>query len=1200
MMVVGAKWSRGLRCSGIIAAATLVYHLPAYLALERWVLARTVVVVQPSGPEGPRRLLAAGARRVLVIGGDFVSEPGMEVRPLSGTRLPLRDESVDMVVCIEAFGGLRSTDRRELLREGYRVLRGEGIFCSWIEQREAEAFGRTLVGSSQIDFWGLEDQIGAIFPRVDMLAQMPWQGFSLAPILDDDSGGEPQLALREELLDEAPEASHYLAVASKSRTPAGLARECLLIPLPRSEVFGFDPQAERDSAEIEELRDELDRLREELSLRAAKVAAAHGRVRELESQLDSLRARTSEVEAAEVERLRDGLTEAETQLSIFRAREQEQGAHIARLEDERAELEAALATARSEQSTRGATIAATEAELQRELEAARARARDSEAELRRELEATRERVREGEAERARELEAVRERAREGEAERGRELEAARARTRELEQQLHETDERLRSQATDLQILTRTSAEHEKAVERLTTALDNERRALEQARADEKQLRARLESLDAEREELRRQNEVYVAEREGARKLAQRMEAELEVAGRRAKEHEQAHAAKIEEASRLAGELEAMRKRLDEAEKALAQTRSRAEELSATAAQGAEQGRMLADVALDRDRLREELSQRNRQLEELEARVWETREALQKERLEGVRLGGEVERLREQVERSRAEEHKRSRELEQLGRELRALEVGKAEATALLRARDEQLARLSQEAQSLAGASADVDQLRAQLRERNEELARLADQLAAVEARDDQVETRSKQSEAALAQANERIAKLQAELEQQVAVAAKSESELDVKRLEIEQLSSTVTSLQAQLEDARERGKQREGEKAELQRQLEEAASVRDSLRRQLREREQEIDRLAADSDTHSLELLQLRRELEAASEQASRIERGEGEGPSAEELASWPEPARRELERLRSAMAQQAREHARELTAARAEAVTSAGPGVDASRLRRLRLEVQVRTAEQEYMLAQLDGAEQKIWEMTDAADRNAARFAASLAQLEKHKETVDSLLDELEVTRNLLAAEQARALEQERLLASERAKMARAGLGIEGFPTSDTSDDPFADFDGNMLDLGPDESRERDPGSAKPPAKPSPANSEPTAAGSKPDPAAPKRASVATASKPSKPAANGETRPTAQELDHTLASLTDDDEDETSFADLNDDHPAAPADPPSTPASVAAAVKEPGVPTELAGARTVKIELNTTRARMTVEAVDDDEWLEE
>jgi hypothetical protein len=124
----------------------------------------------------------------------------------------------------------------------------------------------------------------------------------------------------------------------------------------------------------------------------------------------------------------------------------------------------------------------------------------------------------------------------------------------------------------------------------------------------------------------------------------------------------------------------------------------------------------------------------------------------------------------------------------------------------------------------------------------------------------------------------------------------------------------------------------------------------------------------------------------------------------------------------------------------------------------------------------------------------------------------------------------------------------------------------------------------------------------------------------VASASKPSKPASasGAETRPTAQELDQTLASLTDDDEDEASFADLNDtaepDAPlarsqakssssakAAPASPPpSTPPKDPP--KEPGVPTEMpsASARTVKIELNPSRARMTVEAVDDDEWPDE
>ena len=43
------------------------------------------------------------------------------------------------------------------------------------------------------------------------------------------------------------------------------------------------------------------------------------------------------------------------------------------------------------------------------------------------------------------------------------------------------------------------------------------------------------------------------------------------------------------------------------------------------------------LRLDEDDLEDdELSQRNRQFEELEAKIWETREALQKERLESVR------------------------------------------------------------------------------------------------------------------------------------------------------------------------------------------------------------------------------------------------------------------------------------------------------------------------------------------------------------------------------------------------------------------------------------------------------------------------------------------------------------------------------------------------------------------------------------
>jgi DNA repair exonuclease SbcCD ATPase subunit len=1159
---------------GIIPAR--VYHLPAYLALERWVLARTVVVVQPSGPEGPRRLLAAGARQVLVIGGDFASEPGMEVRPAAGSRLPLRDESIDLVVCIEAFGALRSTDRRELLREGHRVLRPEGVLCAWIEQRESEAFGRTLAGSSQLDFWALEEHISAIFPRVDMLAQMPWQGFSLAPILDERTAlrpgesEEPQLSLREDLLAEPPEASHYLAIASKSRVPPGLARECLLIPLPRNEVFGFDPQAERDGAEIDELRDELDRLREELSLRAAKVASAHGRVRELESQFENLRARSTEVEVAEVERLRDALIEAETQISIFRAREQEQGGALARIEDDRADLQRELESVRREQTHRGNNVAEVEGEL---------------SELRREIDSLRS------AER-------------------------------------EARDKLRAQETDLQILTRNSAEQDKAVERLTAQLEAERKALEDARATDKTLRERLEQLDGERQELRRQNEVFVAEREGARKLAQRVEAELDVANRRARQQEQTLAGKIEEASRLAGELEGLRKRLDDADKTLAQTRSRAEELSATAAQGAEQGRMLADVALDRDRLRDELSHRARQVEDLEGRLWEARETLQKERLESVRVGGEVERLREQLERSRAEENKRVKEVEQLGRELRNLEVEKAETNALLRSRDEQLQRMERDVEAIAGQSEDVDDLRGQLRARQDELARLGDQLVQAQAREERATAQTAKRERELEEVGERIVRMQRDIDGQQSLAADLQNEVDVRQVEIEQLVSTVSNLQAEIEEAKERARQRELERDALQREIEEAGAARESLRRQLKIREDELEQLTAMQASHSLEITQLRRELEARNEVDDDASDGTGDIIDDDELASWPDAARREIKRLRAVLTNQAREHARELTRVRETATAKPGQAGEVERLRRLRLEIQVRSTEQEQMLSQLDGAEQKIWEMTDAADRNAARFAASLAQLEKHKETVDSLLDELEVTRNLLSAEQARALEHERMLGSERAKMARAGIGIEGFPNADpATDDPFADpfkdFDTDMVDLGASPAPVKFHGPPTPPKsgseKSGPEKSEPE----KPTPEKP--ASVTRAVAP--PRKSG-ARPTANELDEALATLTDDDE--TSFAELNDFNessapkpvaragsgPVARVDPDapvarprrgsSSGVQAAAVVEklEVGVPGEVhdvqgsRGSKQIKVPPpSSNKARITVEEVDDDEW---
>src|SRR5690606_28285625 len=132
---------------------------------------------------------------------------------------------------------------------------------------------------------------------------------------------------------------------------------------------------------------------------------------------------------------------------------------------------------------------------------------------------------------------------------------------------------------------------------------------------------------------------------------------------------------------------------------------------------------------------------------------------------------------------------------------------------------------------------------------------------------------------------------------------------------------------------------------------------------------------------------------------------------------------------LRAQLAAQARRHAEHVARLESAPVDESRDATH-DRMKAHRLEAQVRAEEQEVLLGLLEGAEQRIWEMNDASDRNAARLAASLAQLEKHKEMLDEVGEELELNRKLLASAQARALEQERLLASERAKLARAGIG--------------------------------------------------------------------------------------------------------------------------------------------------------------------------
>jgi hypothetical protein len=268
------------------------------------------------------------------------------------------------------------------------------------------------------------------------------------------------------------------------------------------------------------------------------------------------------------------------------------------------------------------------------------------------------------------------------------------------------------------------------------------------------------------------------------------------------------------------------------------------------------------------------------------------------------------------------------------------------------------------------------------------------------------------------------------------------------------MRAKLEQLHARADDAAELAEQRQA-------QLEELRAERERLQQQVDERGTAATRIQSRLDVKTLEVHQLSGslvDLQARVEQqrtALAHDRTHAEAlqRSLERSASEQEGLRRRL-----------REREQELeTLGSTRGVTSAGDPAEGSELagiRRFELELEIRVREQEIMVGLLEAAEQRVWELTDAEDRSAARFAASLARLEKYREQLEDTQGELEVTRKLLAAAQARALEQERLLASERAKLVRVGVRADPANSSgndESIDSLFAELevgDHQMVDL--------------------------------------------------------------------------------------------------------------------------------------------------
>ncbi len=495
---------------------------------------------------------------------------------------------------------------------------------------------------------------------------------------------------------------------------------------------------------------------------------------------------------------------------------------------------------------------------------------------------------------------------------------------------------------------------------------------------------------------------------------------------------------------------------------VAQARSAASTPVVASTTAEEAPRATADAAFDRDRLREELSRRTADIQGLETKLWQAEEDAQRENLENVRLVTDVDRLREQLERSRGVEQERVQELERLGHELRKLEVAHAELQGLHQTREQRLRELEALAQGnqgppeLASLQAEIRDLGAQ-RDQAQALERAAAELA-------------KRRERELAEAGRTIRELRRTLEEHAGVAANLRGEVAVIQVRVDQYSASVPKLQERLRDQQKRSALRDEETSELQKRLEEAVAEQQHLRTKLRLARQELEELAAARGVADAEQQHLRDELEAKRQAVEQLQQivALGSGAGAREAGTGEE-----VTALRALLSQQANEHAAAL--ARSDEQQRSSAETERDRLQRVSLEAGIRGEEQEYLLYQLDTAEQRIWEMNDATDRSAARLAAGLAQLDKQKEQYEDLVDQLEVSRNLLAEAQAQVVELERQLQSERTRIARLSLDAGSRLDIDVEDEDEDGVSPGQFDLLVEDRDELAPRLRRDPNRPDP-----------------------------------------------------------------------------------------------------------------------------
>ncbi|MCA9635268.1 MAG: methyltransferase domain-containing protein, partial [Myxococcales bacterium] len=305
------------------------------MALERRALGRRVLIVGEADPEGCRRLLAAGARRIFVVGGGVEAGPGIEIHPPAPS-LPLRDRSVDLVLLRSSIAEVVAGEVGPRIAEAARVLRAGGLLA--VASDDGGEEGRRL----------LEGALRSSFAALRWLSLAPWRGLTIAPL-----GGAPRRAVLADELGAGPPTSREVLVLAAAEAIDD--DECVLVALPEAdaaEISGDDPRTRALALSIARREAEIAALERTLSERQGSIEQAK---LDLEAEGERLQRARADVEAATAAR-EAALVERESALG---GREEA----LVRVEGAVEERSAALDGARDEIRSREEALTSEASEL---------------------------------------------------------------------------------------------------------------------------------------------------------------------------------------------------------------------------------------------------------------------------------------------------------------------------------------------------------------------------------------------------------------------------------------------------------------------------------------------------------------------------------------------------------------------------------------------------------------------------------------------------------------------------------------------------------------------------------------------------------------------------------------------------------------------------------------------------------------------